>query len=34
MREDVVNEDGELLELAPFVYEACPNNEHVKNITI
>jgi len=32
MREDVLNEDGELIEEAPFVYEACPSNEHIKKI--
>lgn len=32
MREDVLNEDGEILEEAPFVYEACSGNDHVKNI--
>ena len=30
MKEDVVNEDGEILELSPFVYEACPSNEFIK----
>ncbi len=34
MREDVVNEDGELIEEAPFVYEACPSNDFIKNITM
>ena len=34
MREDIVNEDGEIIEEAPFVYEACPSNEHIKNITV
>ena len=34
MREDVVNEDGELIEEAPFVYEARPSNEYIKKITI
>ena len=33
MREDILNEDGELMEEAPFVYEACPSNEHIKKIT-
>ena len=31
MRPDVVNEDGELEEEAPFVYEACPSNEYIKD---
>lgn len=32
MRDDVYNEDGELIEEAPFVYEACPSNEHIKKV--
>ena len=34
MEEDVVNEDGELLEEAPFIYKCCQSNEFVKNIAI
>ena len=34
MRADVFNEDGELEEEAPFVYEACPSNEHIKKIAV
>lgn len=34
MRADVLNEDGELETEAPFVYEACPNNEHIKKIAV
>ena len=34
MRGDIYNEDGDLLEEAPFVYEACPSNEHIKNVAI
>ena len=30
MRPDVVNSEGELEEEAPFVYEACPSNEFIK----
>ena len=32
MREDVLNEEGEIIEEAPFVYEACSSNEFVKGI--
>jgi len=32
MEADILNEDGELLEEAPFLYKACPNNEFIKNI--
>lgn len=34
MREDVFNDDGELEEEAPFVYEACPNNDYIKKIVV
>lgn len=34
MREDEINEDGELEEEAPFVYEACPNADFVRKITM
>jgi hypothetical protein len=34
MREDVMNEDGELELEAPFVYEACQSNEYIKKITV
>lgn len=34
MRADILNEDGELEEEAPFVYEACPSNEHIKKIAV
>jgi len=34
MREDEVNEDGELISEAPFVYEACPSNEYIKKISM
>ena len=32
MRDDVMDEYGELEEEAPFVYEACPSKERLKEI--
>jgi len=32
MRPDEINEDGEVLAEAPFVYEACPSNEYIKKM--
>ena len=34
MRGDILNEDGDLVEEAPYVYEACPSNEAIKAIAI
>ena len=34
MEEDILNEDGELLEEAPFIYKCCASNEFVKNIAV
>jgi dynein heavy chain len=30
-REDVIDEYGDIVEVAPFVYEACPDIEYIRN---